>query len=262
MSQIKSKRKTSSAQFLETALQIQITTLRRVAKFPKRFTYLLSVHLTDAAARGFEQVKKANSIYPKNQHEAQIRRDCLIKAYAEYQHLISQVLALAAADKLDHFIKEQLRIKGYVRYMDDGWLLHESKEFLQECLERIKAKCKEDGLILNEKKTHIVKLSRGFTFLKVKYFVTDSGKVIRKISRESVTRERRKLKKLKARLDCNLIRMEDIQQSYNSWDGHASRFDSYNTRRSMRNTFNILFLRSNKNEVLQDQTREFNNRCA
>ena len=175
---------------------------------------------------------------------------------------ISQVLALAAADKLDHFIKEQLRIKGYVRYMDDGWLLHESKEFLQECLERIKTKCKEDGLILNEKKTHIVKLSRGFTFLKVKYFVTDSGKVIRKISRESVTRERRKLKKLKARLDCNLIRMEDIQQSYNSWDGHASRFDSYNTRRSMRNTFNILFLRSNKNEVLQDQTREFNNRCA
>lgn len=175
---------------------------------------------------------------------------------------ISQVLALAAADKLDHFIKEQLRIKGYVRYMDDGWLLHESKEFLQECLERIKAKCKEDGLILNEKKTHIVKLSRGFTFLKVKYFVTDNGKVIRKISRESVTRERRKLKKLKARLDCNLIRMEDIQQSYNSWDGHASRFDSYNTRRSMRNTFNILFLRSNKNEVLQDQTREFNNRCA
>lgn len=175
---------------------------------------------------------------------------------------ISQVLALAAADKLDHFIKEQLRIKGYVRYMDDGWLLHESKEFLQECLEQIKAKCREDGLILNEKKTHIVKLSRGFTFLKVKYFVTDSGKVIRKISRESVTRERRKLKKLKTRLDCNLIQMEDILQSYNSWDGHASRFDSYNTRRSMRNTFNILFLRSNKNEVLQDQTREFNNRCA
>ena len=47
--------------------------------------------MTDAAARGFEQVKKANSIYPKNQHEAQIRRDCLIKAYAEYQHLISQI---------------------------------------------------------------------------------------------------------------------------------------------------------------------------
>ena len=92
MSQIKSKRKTSSAQFLETALQIQITTLRRVTKFPKRFTYLLSVHLTDAAAHGFEQVKKANSIYPRNQHEAQIRRDCLIKAYAEYQHLISQIL--------------------------------------------------------------------------------------------------------------------------------------------------------------------------
>lgn len=92
MSQNKSKRKPSPAQFLENALQIQTTTLRRVAKFPKRFTYLLSVHLTDAAAHGYEQVKKANSIYPRNQHEAQIRRDCLIKAFAEYQHLISQIL--------------------------------------------------------------------------------------------------------------------------------------------------------------------------
>ena len=92
MSQVKSKRKTSSAQFLENALQIQVTTLRRVAKFPKRFTYLLSVHLTDAAAHGYEHVKTANSIYPRNQHEAQIRRDCLIKAFAEYQHLISQIL--------------------------------------------------------------------------------------------------------------------------------------------------------------------------
>ena len=91
MSVLKSKRKTSSLQFLENALQIQLYTLRCVSKFPKRYTYLLSKHLTDAAAHGHEQVKKANSIYPRNKHEAQIRRDCFIKAYAEYQHLISQI---------------------------------------------------------------------------------------------------------------------------------------------------------------------------
>lgn len=164
---------------------------------------------------------------------------------------ISQVLALAAGNKLDHFIKEQLRVKHYVRYMDDGWLLHESKEFLQQCLERIKEKCKEYGLVLNERKTHIVKLERGFTFLKVKYFVTETGKIIRKISAESVTRERRKLKKLKNRLDCNLLTFMDAAQSYKSWDGHASRFDSHKTRQSMDNLFTDLFLRSDQqNEVL------------
>ena len=166
---------------------------------------------------------------------------------------ISQVLALAAGNKLDHFIKEQLRVKHYVRYMDDGWLLHESKEFLQQCLERIKEKCKEYGLVLNERKTHIVKLARGFTFLKVKYFVTETGKIIRKISAESVTRERRKLKKLKNRLDRNLLAFMDAAQSYKSWDGHASRFDSHKTRQSMNDLFTDLFLRSDQqNEVLQN----------
>lgn len=174
---------------------------------------------------------------------------------------ISQVLALAAADKLDHFIKEQLRIKGYVRYMDDGWLIHESKEYLQECLEQIK--CVEQGLVLNEKKTYIAKLSRGFTFLKVRHFMTATGKVIRKISPESVARERRKLKKLKNRLDCNLIIFKDIEQSYNSWDGHASRFNSYNTRRSMRKLFNLLFFRRRtQDEVLQNQAEQNDYRRA
>ena len=138
--------------------------------------------------------------------------------------------------------------------MDDGWLLHESKEFLQQCLERIKEKCKEYGLVLNERKTHIVKLERGFTFLKVKYFVTETGKIIRKISSESVTRERRKLKKLNNRLNCDLLTFEDVVQSYKSWDGHASRFDSHKTRKSMEKLFTDLFLRSDQqNEILQNQ---------
>lgn len=165
---------------------------------------------------------------------------------------ISQVLALAAGNKLDHFIKEQLHVKHYVRYVDDSWLLHESKEFLQWCLERIKEKCNEYGLILNEKKTHIVKLERGFTFLKVKHFVTETGKIIRKISAESVTRERRKLKKLKKRLDCNLLTFNDIKQSYRSWNGHASRFNSYKTRKSMEDLFTDLFFKEQQNEVLQN----------
>ena len=41
---------------------------------------------------------------------------------------ISQTAALMLPNKLDHFIKEQLGIKGYARYMDDGYLIHTSKE--------------------------------------------------------------------------------------------------------------------------------------
>lgn len=40
---------------------------------------------------------------------------------------ISQTAALMLPNKLDHFIKEELGIKGYARYMDDGYLIHPSK---------------------------------------------------------------------------------------------------------------------------------------
>lgn len=51
---------------------------------------------------------------------------------------ISQVLALASANRLDHYIQEQCRIGSYGRYMDDGYLIHPSKEYLQKCLEGIR----------------------------------------------------------------------------------------------------------------------------
>lgn len=39
----------------------------------------------------------------------------------------SQWFALLYLNKIDHYIKEQLRIKSYVRYMDDMILIHRDK---------------------------------------------------------------------------------------------------------------------------------------
>lgn len=58
---------------------------------------------------------------------------------------ISQTFALASADRLDHYIKEVLRIKGYGRYMDDGYLIHHSKAYLQKCLSQIEQICNALG---------------------------------------------------------------------------------------------------------------------
>ena len=91
MSVIKSKRGPSSAQFLETALQIQIFTLRQCVKFPKRYRILFTQYLTESATHACALVKKGNSIFPSNKHEAQLRRDCFLEAYAELQSLISQI---------------------------------------------------------------------------------------------------------------------------------------------------------------------------
>ena len=166
---------------------------------------------------------------------------------------ISQIIALTSANKLDHYIKEQLHVKYYGRYMDDGYLIGETKEELQYYLEKIKEKCDELHITLNTKKTRIVKLSHGFTFLKAKHSICDDGRIVREIARESVTRMRRKLTKLRKRLNYGLIEIEDIETAYVSWEGHAKRFNSYKTRESMKKKLDEI--RSEHNEVLQSQTR-------
>ncbi|MDR2952580.1 MAG: RNA-directed DNA polymerase, partial [Treponema sp.] len=82
---------------------------------------------------------------------------------------VSQVSAIFLPNKLDHYIKEKLRIKFYGRYMDDLYLIHENKEYLKHCLKEIIAICNELKITVNLKKTAIVKLSHGLVFLKGRY---------------------------------------------------------------------------------------------
>ena len=91
MSVIKSKRAVSDMEFLYNARKLQIYSIKKCVNFPKRYTFYVSQPLANAATRIYEQVKKGNSIYPTNQHEAQLRRDCFIKANAELQSMVSQL---------------------------------------------------------------------------------------------------------------------------------------------------------------------------
>ena len=127
--------------------------------------------------------------------------------------------------------------------MDDGYLIHESKDHLRQCLSGMRRICGELGITLNEKKTQIVKLSHGFTFLKAKIYLTPSGKVIKKIPRMSVTRQRRKLKKLAGLTDIGKIKYEDAFASFQSWRAYAENFDAYRTIQRMNDLHNDLFIR-------------------
>jgi hypothetical protein len=160
-------------------------------------------------------------------------------------------------NKLDHFIKEKLHIRGYARYMDDGYLISTSKYYLQNCLKQIESVCTELGLVLNKKKTHIVKLTHGFTWLKVRFFLTNTGKIVRKICKASITRERRKLKKLRKKLDEGVLTLSDIQQSFQSWKAYANTFNAYHTIQNMEQLFKQLFFEEIFNEIYGIDVRQW-----
>ena len=91
MSVIKSQRNISEMEFIANARKLQIFTVRKCVSFPKRYTFYVSQPIANSATRIYEDVRRANSIYPLNQHEAQMRRDCFLRANAELYSLISQI---------------------------------------------------------------------------------------------------------------------------------------------------------------------------
>ena len=130
--------------------------------------------------------------------------DRIIDSYSVYSgkgipigNLTSQYFANIYMSGLDHYMKETLSVPVYIRYMDDGVIFSNDKQFLHDLYFEMKAVCDELGLKFNDKKTKIVKMSKGFVFMKVRYRVTSTGKIIRTLTRAGIVRMRRKLKKFR-----------------------------------------------------------------
>lgn len=91
MAVYKALRTESSVQFVETARKLAICTRRNCIKMPKRLTFFGGQKLCEMADEVYALVKKANSVYPTNAHEAQLRRDYLTQANAQLQAFIGQL---------------------------------------------------------------------------------------------------------------------------------------------------------------------------
>jgi len=154
---------------------------------------------------------------------------------------ISQDLALCAPNALDHYIKDVERIKPYLRYMDDGHAEGSKKEMLA-LRERIIDRAAALGFELHESKTRIVKLSRGFVYLKIRYSATETGHIIRRICRDGIVRMRRKLKRLRRLVDQGRVTLNDVFLSLKSWLGNAKKYcHSYRTRKRILSLYHDLF---------------------
>ena len=91
MSVIKSKRGESQVQFLQTARDLFKFTQEQCVKLPKRYTFFGKMQTFDCASRMMANVKRGNSIYPRNNHEVQMRRDYFLTALSELQVLAEHI---------------------------------------------------------------------------------------------------------------------------------------------------------------------------
>lgn len=156
---------------------------------------------------------------------------------------VSQTFAMYYPNSMDHYIKEQLHIRGYGRYNDDMYLIHEDPEYLKCCLKEIRKIIASLKLQENPKKTQLHIIGKeSVTFLKRRFSVSDTGEIIEKIDRKNVTRRRRLLKKQAALLNGGKADAKNIHQSYQSWRGYASGAGSYETIHNMDALYNRLVI--------------------
>lgn len=142
-----------------------------------------------------EILRKANNPYMKKRFEEL----STIPYYQEGRglpigNMTSQLFAIYYLNDLDHFIKEKLHIKYYIRYMDDFILMHPDKEYLKYCLQEIEKKVAAEELKLNQK-TKIISMKDGLNFLGYR-FVLKNKKLLVLINGQTKRRITHKLNKL------------------------------------------------------------------
>ena len=101
--------------------------------------------------------------------------------------------------------------------------------------------CKTLGIKVNLRKTKITQIQRGFRFLKATHRLTETGAVERKMCRESITRQRRRLKKFAAMVTAGTMTAQDAAMAYGSWKGYALHRGGKMVARRMDRLFRELF---------------------
>ena len=103
---------------------------------------------------------------------------------------------------------------------------------LRQILKEIEAYIKPLGLRLNGK-TQILPLKNGIDFLGFHTYLTQTGKVVRKVRAKSIDNMKRKIRKFRGLVDSDKMTLDSVVQSYASWTGHISHGNTYHLRQNM-----------------------------
>ncbi len=116
--------------------------------------------------------------------------------------------------------------------MDDFYLIHHSKEYLKYCLEIITEFLRTLDLTLNGK-TQISLFKNGVSYLGFHTYITNTGKVIRKLKNQNKRNAERKFLKMAKLVSAGKLSEEKFYASYNAWKNHISHGNCYKLGKTM-----------------------------
>ena len=94
-------------------------------------------------------------------------------------NMTSQILAVFYLNKIDHYIKEELKCKNYIRYMDDLLIISSDKNKLKNVLNVIREKLKKELKLEVNNKSSIYSIKEGVSFLGYNFKLVNNKLIIR-----------------------------------------------------------------------------------
>ena len=138
-------------------------------------------------------------------------------------------------------------LRLYTRYMDDMIIVHESKEYLRDCLAKMRDFAENERKLQFNEKTQIFPIKNGVEYLGFRFSLSSSGAVIRRLKTSLKLRYKRKLRSYMQLYRDGYIELEEIRQSLSGFHGHIKHDSTFHLKKSSLDTF--ILTRSDSNST-------------
>ena len=144
-------------------------------------------------------------------------------------NLTSKFFGNLYLDGMDHFVKEVLRVPGYLRYVDDFALFHDDRRFLEHCRERVARYLDGRRLLLHPRKTTMLETAAPAPFLGFELHA--GGR--RRLPDATVDRFAGRLRSLRARYRNGDISLAEVKPHLQAWGAHADHANTWRLRQTL-----------------------------
>ena len=149
-------------------------------------------------------------------------------------NLTSQFFANVYLNGLDHFIKETLHIRKYLRYVDDFLLFSDDPYQLSEVRLAIDAYVTALRLRLHPVKTQLFETEHGVNFVGFRMIPEDKMRprdAYLRVRNDNLRRARVRCKQLQQDYAKGKIKLKTVIQRLQSWNAHLQHGDTHRLRR-------------------------------
>jgi retron-type reverse transcriptase len=150
-------------------------------------------------------------------------------------NLTSQLFANIYLNSFDHFIKQTLQVRKYIRYMDDFALCSDDHAFLSHARSELEQYLTTLRLKIHAIKSQCSSTEQGATFLGFRVLNTQSDppKTRIRVKPASLRRARTRLKRLQHQYAHHQVSLRQISQSLQSWEAHLKHGNTWKLRQKI-----------------------------